>query len=330
MAYDAGWAVAGWATDAGPGRSGDPGDRRGLGDRRGPKRPGRSLVTRSSTRLATLPDTMTTTMTTSNRRIADPASATIRPRPILVVDDDPKIVRLVRTYLERDGHDVVSAADGRAAIAAIERHRPALVILDLMLPEIDGRDVIRALRRDEAATGRASIPVLILSARGSLGDRIAGFEDGADDYLPKPFSPAELSLRVGAILRRVAAGSPGDPSPATPGSTGGGPPRPPLRQADVVIDRDHHEVTRAGVQIPLTYVEFRLLETLVEADGRVLSRDQLLDAVYGADATDVLDRTIDVHVGRLRDRLGDDADRPRYVMTVRGVGYRSAPAGPGR
>ena len=282
------------------------------------------LVTKSSKSSGTLADTMTVTMTAAHRGATETTSP--RRRSILVVDDDPKIVRLVRTYLERDGHDVLSAADGRAAIAAIERHRPTLVILDLMLPEIDGRDVIRALRREEAATGRGSTPVLILSARGSLGDRIAGFEDGADDYLPKPFSPAELSLRVGAILRRVAAGSPGDPSPATAGSTGEGSPRPPLRQADVVIDRDRHEVTRAGVRIPLTYVEFRLLETLVEADGRVLSRDQLLDAVYGVEETDVLDRTIDVHVGRLRDRLGDDAERPRYVMTVRGVGYRSAPA----
>ena len=123
-------------------------------------------------------------------------------RPILVVDDDAKIVRLVRTYLERDGFSVVTAADGPAALEAIERHRPALVVLDLMLPELDGRAVVRAVRRDDEA---AATPILMLSARGSTVDRIAGLEDGADDYLPKPFSPAELVLRVKSILRRSAA-----------------------------------------------------------------------------------------------------------------------------
>ena len=243
-------------------------------------------------------------------------------RPILVVDDDPKIVRLVRTYLERDGHGVVTAGDGRAALEAIERHRPALVVLDLMLPEIDGRAVIRALRRDRPeSVPTATTPVLILSARGSLGDRIAGLEDGADDYLPKPFSPAELVLRVNAILRRTALtqGANDDGEAAT------SPARPPLRLADLTVDRDRHEVTRAGSPIALTGVEFRLLVALLEADGRVLSRDRLLDAAYGSDQADVLDRTIDVHIGRLREKLADDPERPRYVMTVRGAGYRSAP-----
>lgn len=123
-------------------------------------------------------------------------------RPILVVDDDAKIVRLVRTYLERDGFSVVTAADGPAALEAIETHQPALVVLDLMLPELDGRAVIRAVRRDDEA---AHTPILVLSARSSTVDRIAGLEDGADDYLPKPFSPAELVLRVKSILRRSAA-----------------------------------------------------------------------------------------------------------------------------
>ena len=126
---------------------------------------------------------------------------TIPAAPILVVDDDAKIVRLVRTYLERDGFSVVTAADGPAALEAIETHRPALVVLDLMLPELDGRAVIRAVRRDEEA---ARTPILVLSARSSTIDRIAGLEDGADDYLPKPFSPAELVLRVKSILRRAA------------------------------------------------------------------------------------------------------------------------------
>ncbi|HEU0237489.1 MAG TPA: response regulator transcription factor [Candidatus Limnocylindrales bacterium] len=242
--------------------------------------------------------------------------------PILVVDDDAKIVRLVRTYLERDGFIVTTAADGRAALEAIERRRPALVVLDLMLPEIDGRAVIRAIRGDP---DHEAVPVLILSARGSLLDRITGLEDGADDYLPKPFSPAELVLRVKSILRRTA------PPPAAggaaraqaPGSTQEA--HEPLVHGDLVVDRERYEVTRAGTQVPLTNVEFRLLTTLLEADGRVLTRDQLLDAVYGADEAEVLDRTIDVHIGRLRDKLGDDADSPRYVATVRGVGYRAAP-----
>jgi DNA-binding response OmpR family regulator len=237
------------------------------------------------------------------------APSHIPKRPILVVDDDAKIVRLVRTYLERDGFSVVTAADGPAALDAIERHRPALVVLDLMLPELDGRAVIRAVRRDDEA---AATPILIISARGSTTDRIAGFEDGADDYLPKPFSPAELVLRVKSILRRTAAA----PDAA---------PRVPLELADLRIDLDRHEVTRDDRPIPLTRVEFLLLKTLIEAGGRVLSRDQLLDAVYGQDG-DVLDRTVDVHIGRLRDKLGDDADVPRYVTTVRGVGYRAARA----
>ena len=237
-----------------------------------------------------------------------PASP-IPERPILVVDDDAKIVRLVRTYLERDGFSVVTAADGPAALDAIERHRPALVVLDLMLPELDGRAVIRAVRRDDAA---AATPILVLSARGSTIDRIAGFEDGADDYLPKPFSPAELVLRVKSILRRAATAPKDSPT------------RAPVMFSDLVIDADRFEVTRDGTPIPLTRVEFRLLTTLIDADGRVLTRDQLLDAVYGQDQSEVLDRTVDVHIGRLRDKLGDDAERPRYVATVRGIGYRAA------
>jgi DNA-binding response OmpR family regulator len=237
-------------------------------------------------------------------------------RPILVVDDDAKIVRLVRTYLEREGYAVVTAADGPAALDAIETHQPALVVLDLMLPELDGRAVIRAVRRDDEA---AATPIIILSARGTTIDRIAGLEDGADDYLPKPFSPAELVLRVKSILRRaapIAAATPQAAAPARPRAT--------IRHADLVLDPDRHEVRRGDRPIELTRVEFRLLETILAADGRVLSRDQLLDAVYGSDGAEVLDRTIDVHVGRLRDKLGDDAEKPRYIATVRGVGYRAA------
>ncbi|MBA2382195.1 MAG: response regulator transcription factor [Chloroflexi bacterium] len=230
-------------------------------------------------------------------------------RPILVVDDDAKIVRLVRMYLERAGYRVVEAADGRSALSAIALEAPALVVLDVMLPEIDGIAVLRAVRRTDET------PVIILSARGLVDDRITGLTAGADDYLPKPFSPAELVLRVQRILERAEPGRP-------PGVAAS---REPLRRADLVVDRDRHEVRVDGRLVALTSVEFRLLVTLLEADGRVLTRDQLLDAVYGQDQSEILDRTVDVHVGRLRDKLGEDADRPRYVATVRGVGYRAAP-----
>jgi DNA-binding response OmpR family regulator len=253
-------------------------------------------------------------------------------RPILVVDDDAKIVRLVRTYLEREGYGVVTAATGPDALEAIEQYEPALVVLDLMLPELDGRAVTRAVRQDEAA-GRT--PILILSARGSVVDRIAGLEEGADDYLPKPFSPAELVLRVKSILRRAAEASNGVPLPADDPPAVATSAEPTLADAraqrgrishgDLVLDPERYEVAIAGRPVTLTRVEIRLLQVLLEADGRVLTRDQLLDAIYGPDQTEVLDRTIDVHIGRLRDKLGDDADTPKYVMTVRGVGYRSAP-----
>ncbi len=235
-------------------------------------------------------------------------------RPILVVDDDAKIVRLVRAYLERDGYRVVDAADGRAALAAVARERPALIVLDLMLPEIDGLSVVRAIRRT------ADIPIIILSARGTTADRITGLGSGADDYLPKPFSPAELVLRVGRVLARTA----GDPraEPAVEDL-------PPLVRAGLVVDRQRHSVVLDGRPVTLTAIEFRLLVALLEADGRVLTRDQLLDAVYGLDGEAVLERTIDVHVGRLRDKLADTAAEPRFIATVRGVGYRAA-CGPRR
>lgn len=242
--------------------------------------------------------------------ITDPA------QPVLVVDDDAKIVRLVRTYLERDGFRVLTASDGPAALDAIERHRPALVVLDLMLPELDGRAVIRAVRRDEEGRGTA---ILVLSARGSTSDRIAGLEDGADDYLPKPFSPAELVLRVKSILRRSQL-DPGFQSAEAAIGTDT------LLFADLSLDPARFEVRQSGRAVDLTRIEFRLLQVLLEADGRVLTRNQLLDAIYGSNQTEILDRTIDVHIRRLRDKLADDADNPRYVATVRGVGYRAAPA----
>jgi DNA-binding response OmpR family regulator len=231
-------------------------------------------------------------------------------RPILVVDDDRKIVALVRAYLEREGYTVITAYDGREALRQARAEDPALIVLDLMLPEVDGLEVMRLLHAD------SDVPILMLTARSSLPERIIGLERGADDYLPKPFSPAELVVRVKAVLRRI--GQPTTASKPVPASTT-------LTQADLTIDTERYEVRRGDELLPLTPVEFKLLVTLVAADGRALTRDQLLDAIYGSDNGEVLDRTIDVHIGRLREKLNDDAEQPRYIMTVRGVGYRAAP-----
>lgn len=224
---------------------------------------------------------------------------------ILVVDDDAKILALVRTYLEREGMAVVVAGNGREALEAFHQHHPRLVVLDLMLPELDGFALLRILRED------TDVPVLILSARGSAADRVYGIDEGADDYLAKPFSPAELVVRVKAILRR--AGWTSRPASSEPRR---------FSLSDLVIDLDRYEVVREGTQLPLTPAEFRLLVALVRADGRVLSRDLLLDALYGQHSGEALDRTVDVHIGRLREKLDDDADRPRYIATVRTAGYR--------
>jgi DNA-binding response OmpR family regulator len=225
--------------------------------------------------------------------------------PILVVDDDPKIVTLVRTYLERDGFSVVTAANGRAALAAITESEPRLIVLDIMLPELDGLALMRILRE------RSEVPIVLLSARGSTADRVYGIHEGADDYVVKPFSPAELVVRVKAVLRRTERAS------ARPKDRGT------LRHSDLAIDLDRLEVRREDRIIPLTAAEFRLLTALVQAEGRVLTRQVLLDALYGPVQGDALERTIDVHVGRLREKLGEDVDHLRYIATVRGVGYRA-------
>jgi len=176
------------------------------------------------------------------------------------------------------------------------------VVLDLMLPTLDGFEVLRAARAE------SNVAVLMLSARGSTADRISGIASGADDYLPKPFSPAELVVRVKALLRRA---EPREPT------------RMSLTLGDLAIDLDRHEVRRRGERIALTQSELSLLAALVRAGGRIVSREVLLDALYGKHEAEVLDRTVDVYIRRLRDKLGDDPDRPRYVATVRGAGYRA-------
>lgn len=239
------------------------------------------------------------TIGADTRTVQQPARADRA--PILVVDDDPKILQLVRAYLEREGFAVTLAQDGRAALESIRRTPPRLIVLDLMLPEMDGMTVARLVRED------SDVPILMLSARGSVADRVHGISEGADDFLPKPFSPAELIVRVKAILRRVR-------SPAVGRALVG--------VSDLLIDRDAHEVRRGDRVIQLTAAEFRLLVALAEAEGRVLTREALLDALHGDGASESVDRTVDVYIGRLREKLGDDAERPRYVATVRGVGYR--------
>jgi DNA-binding response OmpR family regulator len=222
--------------------------------------------------------------------------------PILVVDDDPKIVSLVRMYLEREGYRVVSASDGRSAVDAVERERPTLIVLDLMLPEVDGMSVLHHVRET------STVPVVMLSARGAAADRVLGISEGADDYIAKPFSPAELVVRIKAVLRRAAAQTRSDGV---------------HRLDDLEVDLDRFEVRRAGRALGLTPAEFRLLAALVAARGRVLTRQALLDALYGPADGDALERTVDVHIGRLREKLDEPAGSPRYILTVRGAGYRA-------
>ncbi|HEX4897168.1 MAG TPA: response regulator transcription factor [Candidatus Limnocylindrales bacterium] len=231
-------------------------------------------------------------------------------KTILVVDDEPKIVQLARDYLEHAGFAVVTAADGRAALDLIGAAAPDLVVLDLGLPEIDGLEVTRRLRRD------GEIPIVMLTARDDELDKLLGLELGADDYLTKPFSPRELVARVRAVLRRTESGREAHAGPS-------GRPDPLLRAGDVTIDVDRMRVDAGGRQVELTPTEFQLLVALARRPGRILTRSQLLDAVHGV-AFESYERAIDTHVKNLRRKLEPDPRVPRYVLTVHGVGYRFA------
>jgi two-component system phosphate regulon response regulator PhoB len=222
---------------------------------------------------------------------------------ILVVEDEPDLADLVALNLRQEGHEVVIAHDGATALAEIQRRQPDLLVLDVMLPDISGLEVCRRLRRN-AQTIR--LPVIMLTARNDEVDRVVGFEVGADDYVPKPFSPRELVLRVDAILRRTIA---------TPEI--GGPQV--IALGDLVIDVPAHRVEVQGEEILLTALEFRLLLDLASRAGRVQSRDALLERVWGY-SPNVETRTVDTHVKRLREKLGAGADQ---IETVRGVGYRA-------
>jgi DNA-binding response OmpR family regulator len=221
---------------------------------------------------------------------------------ILVVDDEPKIVRLVRDYLEHAGFGVIVARDGREALMRARAEHPDLVVLDLGLPGIDGLDVTRALRHD------SGVPLIMLTARDSETDRVLGLELGADDYLTKPFSPRELVARVRAVLRR------NQPETAAQEL---------IRRGDLELDVPRLRASVAGRPVPLTATEFQLLVTLAGQPGRVFTRAQLLDAIHG-EALEAYERAIDAHVKNIRRKLEADPRHPRHLQTVYGVGYRLA------
>jgi DNA-binding response OmpR family regulator len=219
------------------------------------------------------------------------------------VDDERKIADIARDYLQHAGYSVLTASAGDDALALARSRQPDLVVLDLRLPHMDGIEVARTLRRE------SSVPIIMLTARAEESDRLLGLDVGADDYMTKPFSPRELVARVRAVLRRAAATPAGDI----------------LHMGDVTLDMSRMSVTRAGSAIDLTPTEFKLLARLALHPGRVFTRTQLLDAVRGDDA-EAFDRSIDAHIKNIRRKLEADPRRPHYVLTVYGVGYKSADA----
>jgi two-component system alkaline phosphatase synthesis response regulator PhoP len=229
------------------------------------------------------------------------ASDQVRGVRILVVDDDDNVRRLVSAYLEREGYQVIEAADGAAALRAVEVSAPDLVVLDLMLPGTGGLQVARRI------SAARELPILMLTARGDEDDVLRGFEAGADDYLIKPFSPRVLVARVRAILRRV--GLEGEEHEGA------------VEVGGLSLDARTREVTVDATPVDLTSLEFDLLHALVDHPGWVYSREQLLEQVWGYDYLGD-SRVIDVHVANLRKKLGDDPVDPRFIRTVRGVGYK--------
>jgi DNA-binding response OmpR family regulator len=218
----------------------------------------------------------------------------------LLVEDDARLGAMVAEYLGRHDVEVTVVGDGERGLAALRRGRFDVVLLDVMLPGLDGLEICRRIR---ATPEWSALPVIMLTARGEDVDKIVGLELGADDYLAKPFNPRELLARIRAVLRRGAA-----------------PPRVRVTAGDLVIDYDAREVALSGRRIVLTHHEFELLAALARAGGRVLSREQLMDALRGH-AHEAFDRSIDVHVSKLRAKLEQDPRAPRYIKTVRGVGY---------
>ncbi|MFT4194406.1 response regulator [Ottowia sp.] len=223
---------------------------------------------------------------------------------LLMIEDDARLAAMVQEYLTQSGYAVTHAADGEAGLAAVQDAPFDLVVLDLMLPGIDGLEVCRRIRALPGEVAR--VPVLMLTAKGDPMDRIVGLELGADDYLPKPFEPRELLARIRAVLRRR---QPGD-----------APERTLMRFGALEIDRDARIVTVAGQRAELTSYQFDLLVTLAERAGRVLTREQIMEAVRGREL-EAFDRSIDVHMGRIRAAIEADVKNPKRILTVRGVGY---------
>ena len=220
---------------------------------------------------------------------------------ILVVEDEDALSTLLQYNLDKEGYDVVVAADGEEALTLVSERLPDLVVLDWMLPKVSGIEVCRRLRQ---RTESRNVPIIMLTARGEETDRIRGLDTGADDYVVKPFAMSELSARIRAVLRRIRPGLAEDR----------------VRCGDLVIDRVAHRVKRSGLEIHLGPTEFRLLDYLMQHPGRVFSREQLLDAVWGSDVY-VEARTVDVHVGRLRKALNRDDAVIDPIRTVRSAGY---------
>ena len=221
-------------------------------------------------------------------------------RTILIVDDDKKIVDLVSLYLKRDGYGVLTAYDGHEALEIARRKKPDLIVLDLLLPGLDGTDVCRLLRAE------SRVPIIMLTARSTDRDKLLGLDIGADDYVTKPFNPRELVARIRAVLRRAAP----EEGPVKD-----------MRFGELLISFVRHEVLVSGRPANLTPTEFRLLEALVREPGRAFSRSELLDRVFGWDYEGV-ERTVDVHIMNLRRKIEPEPGKPRYIATVPGVGYR--------
>jgi DNA-binding response OmpR family regulator len=220
---------------------------------------------------------------------------------VLVAEDDPKQARLIKIYLEREGYAVQVVADGRSALERARTARPDLLVLDVMMPAVDGLDVCRVLR------GESHVPILLLTARSTEEDILLGLDLGADDYMTKPYSPRELVARVRALLRRAKVTESLEPAVLTIG--------------DVEVDTSRFEVRVAGRPVALTVKEFGILEVLASEPGRVFTRAQIIDRVFGFDS-DVLERTVDAHVMNLRRKLGERPTGARYLETVYGRGYR--------
>jgi DNA-binding response OmpR family regulator len=225
-------------------------------------------------------------------------------KKILIIEDDPRTANLIAIYLEREGFRPLTAQDGEKGLSMAKRHVPDMVILDLMIPKIDGWEVCRRLRQ------QSDMPIIMLTARSDEIDRVSGLTMGADDYVVKPFSPRELVARVRAVLRRVTN--------KTPDKTGI------FSHEGLMVDTKNRRVSVSSKPVHLTHHEYALLTTFITSPGRTFNRDELLDKLYPKGEAAVIDRVVDVHIGKLRAKIEPDPSSPRYILTERGIGYRFA------